>query len=1066
MPSSITSHARSTASTGPGGGVVKRKVDDRLKTLLEYLPNRKHRGLILLVGDRAKEQIVNLHLIVSRANHNAKVNVLWCMKKELDFGSTSQKKLERRGRLEVKGGMATEASKEAFETFLTQTQIRFCKYSETHKILGQTFGMAVLQDFEAITPNTLARTVETVKGGGVVVIMFRAMQSLRQLYTIVMDVHARYKTESQRDVVPRFNERFLLSLVDCDTALCLDDDLNVLPITQRMRGGGGSGLGATPRDDPALVLQGRLRHEAELAQLKERIAPSAVVGPLVQRCQTMDQAKTVLSLMQAITEKSLDATCVVTAGRGRGKSAALGMAAAGAIAQGYSNIFCTAPSPENLQTFFEFAIRGLKDFGYVESTHFEVLQSNSEDFARCIIRIHVFKEHRQTIQFVSATDAEAFAQAELAIIDEAAALPLPLVKRMLGPYLIFLSSTVSGYEGTGRSLSMKLIADMRKRRGGGGQGANGAPTGGRQLKEMSMHDAIRYGPGDPLEKWLNTLLCLDATEKAVPLRSSPHPKTCELYYVNRDALFSYHPFAEEVLQRIQALLVAAHYKNQPNDLQLLSDAPGHHLFVLCSASLEDEGQSLDTRAGGDEGRKGLMEKVPDIYCVVHVCEEGQVSAETVRSNLSHGLRPSGDLIPYTLSQYYLEEGFAKLAGMRVVRIATSPELQRAGYGSRSLALLQAYYSGSISLTAAAKPGETAQTSAATRLSSDGEGVEQEARLQSRGRVLNLFTPLVERPYEVLDYLGVSFGLTTELFNFWKRAGYEALYVRQAANDLTGEHSCVMIRPNGLDLTPLKEEFRRRFLRLLSMPFRSLSTELCLSVLSDLDVHDAKKLFELTDATQAAELRIVRVGGVRQANRTDLTEIFSASDLKRLQLFSTSYVEGSNVLDLIPAVAKLYFEHRLYKAPDGTEGVILTHAQAAVLLAVGLQCQSLEELSKQEAFASVHILQLRAFLQKGLSRLIEHFGALQRLDKTHTKRDREDGVDIAKEDEEVREIKDASGKVVGLTVAKKVKKHIEVDSTLLRDSSVIAVAGGSSQEKASSSLQEVFHRPKKKSSRHR
>lgn len=35
-----------------------------------------------------------------------------------------------------------------------------------------------------------------------------------------------------------------------------------------------------------------------------------------------------------------------------------------------------------------------------------------------------------------------------------------------------------------------------------------------------------------------------------------------------------------VLQRMMALYVASHYKNTPNDLQLMSDAPAHHLFVL------------------------------------------------------------------------------------------------------------------------------------------------------------------------------------------------------------------------------------------------------------------------------------------------------------------------------------------------------------------------------------------------------------------------------------------------------------------------------------------------------
>ena len=59
-------------------------------------------------------------------------------------------------------------------------------YKESHKILGQTFGMCVLQDFEAITPNLLARTIETVEGGGLVVIMLKTMKSLRQLYAMTM----------------------------------------------------------------------------------------------------------------------------------------------------------------------------------------------------------------------------------------------------------------------------------------------------------------------------------------------------------------------------------------------------------------------------------------------------------------------------------------------------------------------------------------------------------------------------------------------------------------------------------------------------------------------------------------------------------------------------------------------------------------------------------------------------------------------------------------------------------------------------------------------------------------
>lgn len=66
-----------------------------------------------------------------------------------------------------------------------------------------------------------------------------------------------------------------------------------------------------------------------------------------------------------------------------------------------------------------------------------------------------------TLQYIAPGENEAVGQAELVVIDEAAAIPLPMVRRLLGPYLVFLSSTVSGYEGTGRSLSLKLIDQLR-----------------------------------------------------------------------------------------------------------------------------------------------------------------------------------------------------------------------------------------------------------------------------------------------------------------------------------------------------------------------------------------------------------------------------------------------------------------------------------------------------------------------------------------------------------------------------------------------------------------------------
>ena len=49
-----------------------------------------------------------------------------------------------------------------------------------------TYGICLLQDFEAVTPNLLARTIETVEGGGLIVLLLKTMTSLRQLYAMTM----------------------------------------------------------------------------------------------------------------------------------------------------------------------------------------------------------------------------------------------------------------------------------------------------------------------------------------------------------------------------------------------------------------------------------------------------------------------------------------------------------------------------------------------------------------------------------------------------------------------------------------------------------------------------------------------------------------------------------------------------------------------------------------------------------------------------------------------------------------------------------------------------------------
>lgn len=56
---------------------------------------------------------------------------------------------------------------------------------------------------------------------------------------------------------------------------------------------------------------------------------------------------------------------------------------------------------------------------------------------------------------------------------------------------------------------------MGARQGGYGQYQQQQTTfsAGRLLKEVTLDEPIRYGNNDPIEKWLNDLLCLKATEE-------------------------------------------------------------------------------------------------------------------------------------------------------------------------------------------------------------------------------------------------------------------------------------------------------------------------------------------------------------------------------------------------------------------------------------------------------------------------------------------------------------------------------------------------------------------------
>jgi N-acetyltransferase 10 len=139
------------------------------------------------------------------------------------------------------------------------------------------------------------------------------------------------------------------------------------------------------------------KEQKELKDLKLQLKDTKPIGNLVSICKTLDQARTVMQIVDTISEKSLKTTISLTAGRGRGKSAALGISLASSIVYGFSNIFVTAPTPENLGSVFEFLFRGLDALGYKEHQDYEILQSTNPEFNNAVVRVNINRDHRQTI---------------------------------------------------------------------------------------------------------------------------------------------------------------------------------------------------------------------------------------------------------------------------------------------------------------------------------------------------------------------------------------------------------------------------------------------------------------------------------------------------------------------------------------------------------------------------------------------------------------------------------------------------------------------------------------------
>ncbi len=224
---------------------------------------------------------------------------------------------------------------------------------------------------------------------------------------------------------------------------------------------------------------------------------------------------------------------VLLADRGRGKSAALGLAA-----------------------------RALLDSGRVLRIGVCGLNRKSVENVFKHARIHSGAKS-SALKFIPADLlVREKADIEMLLVDEAAALPAHVLAKILKIYpRIAFASTVHGYEGTGRGFATHFGKLMDQYT--------------RGWKKCELRHPIRWSEQDPVENLLFDLLLLDA--EPGPATGEKHSAAnIEITAVDKNGLAACEPGLREVF----ALLSQAHYRTRPADLRYLLDSP--NLDIYCA----------------------------------------------------------------------------------------------------------------------------------------------------------------------------------------------------------------------------------------------------------------------------------------------------------------------------------------------------------------------------------------------------------------------------------------------------------------------------------------------------
>lgn len=470
------------------------------------------------------------------------------------------------------------------------------------RLLGSDLDLLILDVHGGFDPDGFGAATGAIRGGGLLVL----------LTLPVTEWSRRPDPQAERIAVWPFepaglSRRFIARLI-----AVLESDPDVVRLDQ----GGLESIAAPTGSVPSASAHDRL----------QRSMPDDLACP-----STPDQAQVVAAILKTAHGRARR-PLVLTAHRGRGKSAALGLAAGRLLIEGGRRLVVTAPRREAVETLYR---------------HAEAVLRAAE---RSTGRTCDVSTGLQSLVFHAPAELlEHQPEADLLLVDEAAGIPAPLLTALLERYgRIVFASTVHGYEGTGRGFEIRFRDTLERL----------TPD----WRAIGLDTPIRWAADDPLECLVFRALLLDAApaaREAVLGAAEVDPAGPNAQWLDRDALLRDEP----TLRELFGLLVLAHYQTRPLDLRMLLDGPNVRLLVLRQAG--------------------------HLVGALLVAEEGGMLDPELRAAIFCGRRrPRGHLLPQTLSAHAGLPEAPVHRYWRVIRIVVHPALTGRGLGRRLLAELE------------------------------------------------------------------------------------------------------------------------------------------------------------------------------------------------------------------------------------------------------------------------------------------------------------------------------------------------------------------------------------------